>query len=494
MPHAHPYLLLPALLVALAGPASAAFGQTATFAPVVTYASGAAASYPTSLAVADVNGDGRLDVLIANNGSSTLAVLLGNGAGGFALQATAPSTGAGTNPNGLVVADVNGDGKPDALTANNGNHSVSVLLGNGSGNFTLQAPAATTSTTSGPYSLAVADVNGDGKPDVLAANNGTDRLDVLLGNGMGGFTVQTPAVATGTGGGPQSVAVADVNADGKPDALVANYGANTVSVLLGTGTGSFVLQAVAPGTGANSQPVSLAVADVNRDGKPDVLTANVGSNTVGVLLGNGAGGFTLQAPASATGTGTSPQGVAVADVNGDGKPDLLTANTLTSTMSVLLGNSSGTFTLQAPAVSIGASGLPQRLVAADVNNDGKPDVLAVNFGTSTLGVLLNTTTFLPTRATLPGATLTLAPNPTHAGATLTATGLPAPATQLAAMLTDALGRPVLQLTVPAMAGTVTAPVPTTGLAAGLYVLRLDAVDAQGAPLGSLPTQQLSVAE
>ena len=148
-------------LLATAAPAPA---QTATFAAVVNTATGGSGSSPTSVAVADVNGDGKPDALLANVNTSTLAVLLGNGAGGFTLQAASPSTGGNaTSPTSVAVADVNGDGKPDALLANSGSSTLAVLLGNGAGGFTLQAASPSTGGSgSSPHSVAVADVNGDG--------------------------------------------------------------------------------------------------------------------------------------------------------------------------------------------------------------------------------------------------------------------------------------------------------------------------------------------
>jgi hypothetical protein len=401
------------LLLATAGGAQA---QTpaATFALQPNPPSTGANSKPYGVAIADVNGDGRPDALTANFDSSTLGVLLGNGAGGFTLQANAPSTGAGSGPRSVAIADVNGDGKLDALTANNVSGTLSVLLGNGTGSFTLQANAPSTGANSGPQSVAIADVNGDGKLDALTANANNHTLGVLLGNGAGGFTLQANAPSTGAGSSPTGVAIADVNGDGRPDALTANFDTGTLGVLLGNGVGGFTLQANSPSTGGSSNPYGVAIADVNGDGKLDALTANTGSSTLGVLLGNGAGGFTLQANFLSAGAFSSPQSVAIADVNGDGKLDALTANTNTGTLGVLLGNGVGGFTLQANAPYTGGNTIS--VAIADVNGDGKLDALTANPSTSTLGVLLNTTVFAPPTLT------SISPNPATAGTSVTLTG------------------------------------------------------------------------
>ena len=353
---------------------------TVRFAPAATYDTGEG-SNPISIAVADVNSDYVPDLLTANSSNNTVRVLLGTGDGTFR-TAAAFSTG-GNAPLSLAVADVNADGKPDLLTANASSNTVGVLLGTGNGIFRT---AATFSTGAGsnPNSLAVADVNGDGKPDLLTANAGSNTAGVLLGTGDGTFRA---AATFNTGGYPLSLAVADVNGDGKPDLLTANAGSNTAGVLLGNGDGTFRTATIF-GTGGN--PISLAVADINGDGKPDLLTANSSSNTAGVLLGNGDGTF-RPAATFGTGTGSYPYSLAVADVNGDGKPDLLTANNNSSTAGVLLGTGDGTF--RAGTFSTGTGSNPRGIAVADVNGDGKPDLLTANIGSNTAGVLLNTTVY-----------------------------------------------------------------------------------------------------
>ena len=387
-----------------------------------TYGSGGVDAL--SVAVADVNGDGKRDLLVANICASNsncehggVSVSLGNGDGTFQVAVTYDS--GGSLAFSVAVGDVNGDGRPDMLVANecassnNCDGGVGVLLGNGDGTF-----QAAVTYSSGGYdadSVAVGDVNGDGKPDLLVANNCTDNsclngasVGVLLGNGDGTFQA---AMTYGSGGYQAfSVAVGDVNGDGKPDLLVANLcdgrcDNGTVGVLLGNGNGTFQA-AVSYGSGGFDAG-SVAVGDVNGDGKPDLLVANeCGTDSscinggVGVLLGNGDG--TFQAAASHGSGGYQAFSVAVGDVNGDGNSDLLVANNCAdnsclngASVGVLLGNGDGTF--QA-AVTYGSGGFFARsLVVGDVNGDGKPDVLVVNYcasssncgqGSGNVGVLL----------------------------------------------------------------------------------------------------------
>jgi hypothetical protein len=409
------------------------------FLQAVTYRSLGASGQ--TVVVADVNADGKSDLVMANycnqngcgtgNGNGELVVFLGNGDGTFAAPGVNYDSG-GVGTRSVAVADVNGDGKLDLLVANEnagaGNGTVGVLLGNGDGTF--QSVVMYASGGLEALSVAVEDVNGDGKPDLLVSNscingphcaNGT--VGVLLGNGDGTF--QTAVSYDSGGANARSIAVADVNGDGKSDLLVANMYAGTVGVLLGNGDGTFKA-AVNYGSGGMGA-TSVAVGDLNGDGKPDLLVANdciasaqCGSGTVGVLLGNGDG--TFQAAVNyASGAKITWSG-AIADVNGDGKPDLLLASvncyaSCQGTASVLLGNGDGTFQT---AIDFGSGGVAAVWVTvADVNGDGRPDLLVVNISDANVGVLLNNTgPHSPTTTTMVS---TLNPAPPHKAVIFTAT-------------------------------------------------------------------------
>jgi hypothetical protein len=224
----------------------------------------------------------------------------------------------------------------------------------------------------------------------------------------------------------------------------------------------------------------------------DVLTANPGLYNVGVLLGNGTGNFALQAGSPSTGLGSGAYGLRAAELNGDGNLDLLTVSPSTNTLSILTGNGAGSFTLQTPLLTTGTGSTPYSLAVADVNGDGKRDVVTANTGTSTIGVYLNSSAYLASRPALPGSSATLAPNPARSGAMLTTTGLPAAARTLDVTLLSPVGQVVRRFTVPATVGVAQGSVSTAGLATGLYLLHLNALDAQGAVLGALATQRLSV--
>ena len=352
----------------LAGNPLAQLNGAAAFATQATYATGTG---PESVVLADLNGDGTPDIVTANYGDNSVSVLLGNGNGTFAPETVLAGQ---SHPIGVTVADVNGDGKPDIIVANQGDSSVSVFLGNGDGTFAMPTSFAVGQF---PEAVVVADVNGDGKLDLIVPDEGPGTISVLLGNGDGTFQTQATFA---TGANPRSLAVADLNGDGKPDIVAANFSSNNVSVLLGNGDGTFAPQTTFA-TGAN--PRSVAVADVNGDGTPDIVTANYGNNTVSVLLGNGDGTFAPQATFSTDG---SPNSVAIADVNGDGKPDIVTANYGGNDATVLLGNGDGTFQTQA---NFAAGAHAYSVAVGDLNGDGKPDIVTANYSGSSVNVLLN---------------------------------------------------------------------------------------------------------
>ncbi|CAM4818368.1 unnamed protein product [Rotaria magnacalcarata] len=300
------------------------------FSAQTTYSTG---MWPDSVVAADVNGDGKPDIIVANYGSNNAGVLLNVGNGTFSAQTTY-STGSSSAPFSVVAVDVNGDNKTDIIVANYGSNNVGVLLNIGNGTFAAQTTYSTGSS-SAPVSVVAVDVNGDNKTDIIVANYDSDNVGVLLNIGNGTFAAQT-TYSTDSGSDPYYVAAADVNDDGKCDIIVANYGSNNTGVLLNVGNGTFAAQATYS-TGSGSGPVSVVTVDVNGDNKTDIIVANYDSNNVGVLLNIGNGTFAAQATYS-TGSGSGPYYVAAADVNDDGKCDIIVANYGLNNVGVLLNN------------------------------------------------------------------------------------------------------------------------------------------------------------
>ena len=319
-------------------------------------------SNAVSVAAADINGDGQIDLIVANNG---ILILTNNGNGQFGSNEMLTAVVAG----GITAADVNGDGKPDLIVSDGGfpGH-LFVYTNNGNGGFGSNAVYAVGDVPGLPLA---ADVNNDGKLDLICANAASATLSVLINNGSGGFN-PTFSPPTGSDGRPVSVVAVDVNNDGKMDLVCANAGypgiGHTLSVLTNNGSGIFKL-ASTPTVGAN--PDSVVTMDVNGDGKVDLICANFHDNTLSVLTNNGSGSFGSNATLI---VGSNPYLIA-ADVNGDGRPDLICANYGTNTLTVLMNNGNAGF---ASNTTLIAGPNPGNLITADVNNDGKVDLICVN--------------------------------------------------------------------------------------------------------------------
>jgi hypothetical protein len=321
-----------------------------------------------SVAFADFNGDGFLDMACATGGQSVV-VLLGNGDGTFSTQIVVPTTVMeGYYSAAIATADFNGDGIPDLAVSGDGSGNVFVLLGNGDGTFTPVPGSATASDY--VSAMAVGDFNGDGIPDLAVVNSINQNLTILLGNGDGTFTAS--ASSPGTGSDPGNIAADDLNGDGKLDLVV---GGTPITVLLGNGDGTFAPVAQ-PGTGSTGG--NVAMGDFNGDGKLDVAVGNSGLT---VWLGNGDGTFKA-APASTIGAAL-PYLVAVGDFNGDGIPDLAATNAgtypspETGTLAVLLGKGDGTFTTAA-MTNVGVD-YANFLGTGNFNGDGKSDLVAYGY-------------------------------------------------------------------------------------------------------------------
>ena len=293
------------------------------FSPLAAVAAGSGPNYVTA---GDWNGDTKLDLVVANNNSNNVSILLGNGAGGFS-QAGSPIA-VGSNPNWVAAGDWNGDTKLDLAVANASSDNVMIFLGNGAGGF---ASTATIAAGDLPYSIAVGHYNADASLDLAVANQFSNNVMILLGNGAGGFSTAGPSIPTLAH--PCEIVAGYLDSDTFLDLAVANCAANSVSILLGNGAGGFSI-ASSP-TVSSSR--SVVIGDVDQNGKADLAVAQQGANTVTILLGDGAGGFTPGAGSPIV-VGTAPQSLAIGDLNGDGKLDLATANLNSNNVTILLNS------------------------------------------------------------------------------------------------------------------------------------------------------------
>ena len=354
-------------------------------------------NFPTAMVTADVNGDRIPDLICVSNGGVGISVFLGQKKGGFAYAGFWPATRNGTDTiSALAVGDFNGDGKPDIVagidpgdgSAFGETPTVSVLFGTGTGSFPTFRQADNLFSNV-PSSLAVGDFNGNGKPDIVAgfavaglfiSGPSLPLVSVALNTG-GQFTSSQDYNVTVPGGlssfALSEVAVGDFNGDGKPDIAATSYSNGSVSVFLnkGDGTGTFGAEQVfAVGGSAEA----LAVGDVNGDGKLDIVTANGDSNSVSVLLGKGDGTF---GTAQVYATGGSANSIALGDFNKDRALDIVITGT---ELDVLLNNGDGTF---AAAQKVGSGG--SDVVVADFNGDGFPDLAQIDASGANIDVLIN---------------------------------------------------------------------------------------------------------
>ena len=360
----------------------------------------ATGSGPRAVAVGDVNGDGKPDVAVANAGANTVSVLVNTTAPGATSTSFAPKQdfATGTNPVSITLADLNSDGKLDIAVTNITSDSISVLLN-------TTAPGAATpsfsarqdfATGDGPLSITATDLNGDGKLDVVVADL-VSTVSVLLNTTLPGAT--TIAFADkqdfATGDGPRSVAAGDFNGDGKRDLAVVNLNSNTVAVLLNTTDPGAAVISFAPlhDFPTGNRPISIAVADVNGDGKLDLAIANVLTNTVSVLLNTTAPGANTPS-FSATqnfATNFNPSSITMGDLNGDGKPDVAAADSNADSISVFVNTTAPG--AEAPSFAtkedFAAGDRPLSIASGDLNGDGKLDLVVANFAADTVSVLLN---------------------------------------------------------------------------------------------------------
>ncbi len=330
----------------------------------------AAAAETSAVAVGDLTGNGIADMVAVNTADNSISIWLGNGDGTFTFQRK-QSVGAGKAPNAVLMADLDGDGDMDIVTVNGGDNTVSVLLGNGRGQFGFPRVF---NVGNGPTAVAAADLNGNGALDLIVVNSDGGNLSILSGNGDGTFKPQTQISVGST---PRSVAAGDLNGDGAIDLVTANSGNNSVAVLLGRGNGTFE----APLSYAvGGVPIAVGLADLNGNGALDIVSANQGTQNVSVLLGIGDGRFY---DAVNYGAGGVPRAMVLADMDNDTAVDIVVARE--NDVLVLYGNGNGTF---ARRRAVGMGEAPLGLAVGNLNRDGTRDIVTANPTSNNVSVVL----------------------------------------------------------------------------------------------------------
>jgi type II secretory pathway component GspD/PulD (secretin) len=367
-------------------------GAAAANFPVTNYNTGANPDFVSS---GEFTTDGFFDMAVANYTDGTVSLYLGNGDGTFQDPTV---TNVGKGPAWIATGNFNSgptaptpDNDLDMAVANQTSNSISILLGNGDGTFTTGTPLT---TGNGPVCVVASDIEALGFPDLIVANKTDNTIEVFHAKGDGTFTALTPFAA---GTAPTSIVTDDFNGDGKLDLAVTNSGDNTLEIFLGNGDGTFK-PGVKYATGVT--PLFVAPGDFNGDGIIDLAVADSGdataTNSVGdavsIFLGNGDGTFLSSAnPRLDFAAGTNPTSIAVADYNVDGRPDLAVTAQGDNSISLLLGIGGGSFS-SFVELQLGTS--PDSCFTEDFNADGIPDLAVTNNGSNTVSVILNSSSFL----------------------------------------------------------------------------------------------------
>lgn len=365
-------------------PSAASAVPPVSFGPRTTFEAG---RNPYQIAFGYLNDDDYLDLAVTNYVTYAsgywVSVMMGDGAGGFGPKADYET---GTSPNSVFIGDLNHDSKSDVATAIWGSATtVGVMLGDGMGSFgpTSYSCVDEIDTVSAKF----IDVNGDGNPDLVGTGIGCgytcSAVEIALGDGAGGFGPVTLCANDSLGPRTSSIAVGDLDGDDKPDLVIPMQDRDSVWVVLGDGLGGFVERSDFP---TGDGPSSVAIGDLNNDDLPDLAVVSKVGRTVSIFLGDGTGGFDAGDDFA---TGADPLSPVISDLNGDDELDVAVANNADSTVSVLLGNGDGSLGNRNDFV-VGEE--PTVLVIDDLNDDGEPDLAVTNWTDNTISVLLNNST------------------------------------------------------------------------------------------------------
>jgi hypothetical protein len=358
---------------------------------------------PYAVAIADIDGDGKPDIVAVNATSNTVSVLQNNSSGssiGSASFKGKMDFSVDANPSAISIGDVDGDGRPDVVVAYQLGKQVSVLLNNSSPGAVSFLAKTDFSCRGNSSAVAIGDIDRDGKPDIVVANFLNNNVSVLKNSTAGGGLSFAGPVDFVTGNAPGSLCISDLDGDGKADLVVGNYASNTVSVLQNQSANGTIDASTFGGKvdlPLGGAPTGLFAGDIDGDGKPDIVVSNYNAsrNAVTILQNNSSGPGSLGSTSFASGvdftTGNQPVAVGMADLDGDGKVDMVTADYNSNSVTVLRNTSSGSISVSSlvSKTDFTTGNTPYGLAVGDLDGDSKPDIVSVNDAAGTLSVLHN---------------------------------------------------------------------------------------------------------
>ena len=373
---------------------------------------------PTSVAISDIDGDGKPDIVITNRNSNSISIFLNTGIGSLVSFATKVDFITDSLPVSVAIGDIDGDGKPDLAVANNSSNTISILRNTSSSGTISFATKVDFATGSGPYSVSIGDINRDGKPDLAIANINSNTVSVLRNTSSSGFVNFAIKQDFGTGGSPRSVAIGDLDNDSKPDLAVVSNLNNLVSILRNTSSGGIISFATVVNIVIGTNPTSAAIGDLDGDGKLDLAIANGGSNSVSILRNTSSIGAINFATKIDYTTGSGPWSVAIGDIDGDGRLDLAIANNTSTNYTISVFRNTGSIGTVSFATKVDfATGTnPISLAIGDINGDGKPDLAVANYLDNTVSVIRNSS------QPPPPTIVSFTPTSGNVGTTVTITG------------------------------------------------------------------------
>ncbi len=377
----------------------------------VDFTTNAASSY--TMAIGDLDGDGKTDVVVPDYTNNLISVLLNTGNSGTVNFAAKVDFTTNAYPYAAAIGDIDGDGKPDIAVINNGNNTVSVFRNTSSIGSVSFAPKVDFATGAFCMAVLISDIDMDGRADLVTTSYNNHKVNILRNIGSGTTINFATKVDISPSLGPIPMAIGDIDGDGKPDIVTGNQFDLTISVLRNTSTsGSIGFATKVDFSGGEG--TGLALCDMDGDGKLDVAVTNTSSNTVSLFRNTSTSGTVNFATKVDFATGTSPDIISFGDINGDGKPDLTIGSDYTNTIFVFQNTGSSGMLSFATKVDFTAGSI---VVVGDIDGDGKPD-LTTNNGSSTVSVLRNISSLFSTNANLSALTTTAGTlSPSFAAAT-----------------------------------------------------------------------------